>query len=367
MGTANSGKREHQKLKPYLVLQILLRETDENHLLTAPEIAAKLELMGIEAERRSLYKDIDEINIILYLVENDCTIQEAEEALEDPNFGESEKLIVYDARRRGFYVRQRRYDLDDIRLLAECVYSAKFLAEGQAKRLVDVVCDFVSDYQAETIRYDALLIDRVKTNNKGVINNLSMINAAMSKTLEGKRHIPEKISFKYLKASVSNVSQQVERRKGERYLVSPYKLLISDGNYYLLAFAEKSKKMLTYRVDRMKDVRLTGEPREGKEAFEAIDLRDYTKRTFSMFGGKTERVEMRFINPLLDAVIDRFGTSGARYFVSDEKHFTVTAEVDISNQFFGWLLGFGKRVKLLGPQNVVEQFQAYIDKIREMY
>ena len=200
-----------------------------------------------------------------------------------------------------------------------------------------------------------------------MINNIATINAAMSRTLEGKKHIPEKISFKYLKASVRNVSQQIERRKGERYIVSPYKLLISDGNYYLLAFDEKSKKMRTYRVDRMKDVRPMGEPREGKEAFEAIDLKDYTKRTFSMFDGNTQRVEMRFINPLLDAVIDRFGTSGARYFTEDEKHFTVSAEVDISDQFFGWLLGFGKRVKLLGPQNVVEQFRAYIDKIREMY
>ena len=367
MGTAASGKRDHQKLKPYLVLQILLRETDENHLLTASEIAAALELKGIEAERRSLYRDIDEINKVLYVVENNCTIQEAEDAIDDPEYGENEKLIVYDAKRKGFYVRQRRYYLEDIRLLAECVYSAKFLAEGQAKRLADVVCDFVSDYQAETIRHDALLTDRVKTNNKGVINNLSAINAATSKTLEGKKHIPEKISFKYLKASVSNVSQQVERRKGERYVVSPYKLLISDGNYYLLGFDDKSKQMRTYRVDRMKDVRLTGEPREGKEAFEAVDLRDYTKRTFSMFEGKTERVEMRFINPLLDAVIDRFGTSGARYFVADEKHFTVSAEVDISDQFFGWLLGFGKRAKLLGPQPVVEKFSAYLDKVREMY
>ena len=152
-----------------------------------------------------------------------------------------------------------------------------------------------------------------------------------------------------------------------RYIVSPYKLLINDGNYYLLAFDDESQDMRTYRVDRMKDVRPMGEPRDGKEAFGAIDLKDYTKRTFSMFGGKPERVEMRFINPLLDAVIDRFGTSGVRYFMEDERHFTVTADVEISDQFFGWLLGFGKRVKLIGPQAVVDQFAAYLDKIREMY
>ena len=51
----------------------------------------------------------------------------------------------------------------------------------------------------------------------------------------------------------------------------------------------------------------------------------------------------------------------------DDKHFTVNAEVEISEQFFGWLLGFGKRVKVLYPNDVVEGFKAYLDKVREMY
>lgn len=129
----------------------------------------------------------------------------------------------------------------------------------------------------------------------------------MSLRLDGQAHIPEKISFHYLKYSINDVGQQVERRRGRKYIVSPYKLLINDGNYYLLAFDDEKKDMRTYRVDRMKDVRFTSEPREGREAFAAIDLKTYTKRVFSMFGGKQERVVIRFINPLLDAVVDRFG------------------------------------------------------------
>lgn len=55
------------------------------------------------------------------------------------------------------------------------------------------------------------------------------------------------------------------------------------------------------------------------------------------------------------------------YSMVDDKHFTVNAEVEISDQFFGWLLGFGKRVKVLYPNDVVEDFKAYLDKVREMY
>ena len=163
------------------------------------------------------------------------------------------------------------------------------------------------------------------------------------------------------------MKKQVERRQGEKYKVSPYALLLNDGYYYLLAFDDKSQKMRTYRVDRMKDVQATGEPREGKEAFSAVDMKTYTQRVFSMFGGDKERVTIRFINPLLDVVIDRFGTNGVHYLKADDTHFTVSVQVEISEQFFAWVCGFGKKAKITAPSKVVEEFKDYLDKIRILY
>ena len=117
----------------------------------------------------------------------------------------------------------------------------------------------------------------------------------------------------------------------------------------------------------MKDVKPTGEAREGAEAFAAIDLKSYTQRVFSMFGGKQERVQIRFINPLLDAVVDRFGTKGVLYSKTDDNHFTITAPVEISNQFFSWICQFGRKAKIMMPERVVEQFTAYLDNIRSLY
>lgn len=362
----NRGKKPHQKIKPYVVLQYLLKQTDEDHVETAQDIVAFLEECGIDAERRSIYSDIREINTVALMLEEECTIDEAEEKL-DRDDGDELKLVVYDPHRKGFYIQRRQFDLNDIRMLAECVYSAKFISEGQAKRLVDVVCDFVSEAQAERIKHNAFLVDRVKTNSRVVPINLSIINNAMSNSIEGQSHRPEKITFKYLKYTIDDVEKQVERRKGDRYRVSPYQLLISDGNYYLLAFDDNKKQMRTYRVDRMKDVALTGEPREGKEAFDAIDLKTFSQRAFSMYSGKQKRVTIRFIPTLLDTAVERFGTKGVQYSNIDDHHFTVTADVEVSDQFFGWILGFGKKAKLLYPLDVVKSFTEYVDKIRSMY
>ena len=370
---AKHGKQTNQKLKPYVVLEYLLNYSDENNTKSAYDIIGYLEGCGISAERRSIYRDIEDINRIMLMLQEDIDLDEVDmmfaEAEESGDEEEANELktILYDKNKKGFYVRQRKFEVEDIRLLAECVYAAKFIAEGQAKRLVDVVCDFVSDDQAKRIRHNAFLTDRVKTNNKSVLNNIATINEAMSHHTDGQPHTPEKISFQYLKYAVGDMNKQVERRKGARYIISPFQLLINDGNYYLLAYDDRYHDMRTYRVDRMKDIRFTGEPRDGEDEFKQIDLRTYTKRVFSMYGGEQRLVQIRFINPLLDAVVDRFGTKDVQYGKHDETHFVVTANVEISDQFFGWILGFGKKAKILYPEPVVDQFKAYMDKIREMY
>ena len=363
----NSGRKPDQRMKPFLVMQYLIKNSDENNVAPANKILDFLENhCGIEAERRSIYKDINEINKAVLMLENGIDIAEATQWLEDDEYNE-ERFIVYDKNRKGFYVRNRNYDANDIRLLAECVYAAKFLEQYQTELLIDIVCQNVSYKNAEKIKHDVFLTDRVRTNNAEVLNNVITINEAMSKELGGEKHIPEKISFKYLKHTISDVKKQVERRQGEAYVVSPFALLLNDGNYYLLAFDDKKQKFVHYRVDRMKKVERIGEKRDGVNDFFEIDLKSYTQRVFSMYGGEERRVTLRFINPLLDAVIDRFGKKNVQYSKSDERHFTVTTKVEVSDQFFGWLLGFGKKAQLVSPPDVREQFTAYIDRIREMY
>ena len=87
------GKKFNQKIKPYVVLPYLLKYSDENNIVTAPEIVAFLEEHGIEAERRSIYRDIKEINKVALMMEEDCFIEDAGEMLEGDTDDEL-KLVV---------------------------------------------------------------------------------------------------------------------------------------------------------------------------------------------------------------------------------------------------------------------------------
>ena len=97
-------------------------------------------------------------------------------------------------------------------------------------------------------------------------------------------------------------------------------------------------------------------------------MRTYIQRVFSMYGGEQKRVSMRFINPLLDTVIERFGT-GAEVFYrpDDDTHFIVTADVEISDQFYSWICGFRKKAVIVSPPDVVADFQKFLGDIQGRY
>ena len=364
------GKKADQRMKAYLIYEYLMRNSDINHVVSAKELKAYLEEFGISAERRSIYKDIDEMNKVLLFIQRDGygipkaeTLEEAEELLQD----DKEKTIIYDEHRKGYYVRKRHYKVDDIRLLAECVYAAKFIDEKRAKRLANVVCELVSEHYAEGIKREAFLVDRVKTENTEIYEIVSKINAAMSRKRNKKTHVPEKIKFKYLKYTIQNGIKRVERRRGEWYIVSPYKLLISDGYYYLVGFDEKMKKIVNYRVDRMKDVELIGEERSGEEQFKALDMEAYLNEHFSMYNGYKEHVTIRALNMLLDTFVDRFGTRDAIYTNDGDNYFTAGVTVSVSEQFFGWLCGLGNKVKIEAPQSVRNEYAEFLTKILKLH
>ncbi len=359
---AQHGKKPNQKLKAYLVYEYLKKNTDDEFSVSATDIISYLQERGIEAERRSIYRDIEDINKLFYLLENeDANMNEAEEEIE-ADVDDELKAIVYDKARKGFYVKRRINFENDIRLLAECVYASKFVSEQTAEYLINTICSLVSNYQAERIRYNVYLADRVKTDNSGVYNSVDIINEALNHR-ENDVHKPQKIGFRYQTYNINDLKKKAYRRGGAVYKVSPFQLIINDGNYYLLGYDDKFQQMRIYRIDRMERVERLDEPREGADEYKKIDLTSI----FNMFKGEKRSVRIKCDNDLLDTVIERFGTKTANYTKVDEDHFIVTAEVEISNQFFGWLLGFERKMVLLDPAPTVQQFREYLDKIRSLY
>ena len=337
------AKSENQKLKTLYVAKFFLENSDEDHPVSASEIVDYLrEECSVEAERRSIYRDI---------------------AVLRDEFG-----MDIDGGQGGRYrLLSRQFEFDDLRILAECVHAAKFISAAKAKDLVETIGEFCSIYQADLLQQEVYLTDRVKTTQKGTLNIISTIYAAMPSVKNRNFSRSKKISFKYLKHTIDDVNAQVERRSGATYKVTPFRLVINDGYYYLIAFDDRTQEMRTYRVDRMKSVNILDEQGESPWRFRGIDLDNYTQRAFSMFGGEKRNVTIRLTNNLLDAVIDRFGTKSAMYRKEGEDHFAVSAEVEISDQFYAWVCQFGDKAKILSPKDAVKGMKEFLNKISKQY
>jgi len=337
-------KSENQKLKTLYVAKFFLENSDENHSVSASDIIDFLqEECGITADRRSIYRDIA--------------------ALRDV-FG----MDIEGGQGSRYRLLSRDFEFDDLKILAECVRAAKFISDAKSKEIIASLESLCSVYQADSLNADIFHVNRVKTTQKGTLNILSAINLAMARTVDGKAHEPQKVSFKYLRYTIDDINASVDTRKGTTRIVSPYRLILNEGYYYLLAFDDKAQDMRTYRIDRMKEVKLLDAPRDGFEVYSKIDMAQYTQRVFNMYGGERHRVTLRFTNDLINAVYDRFGKSGdIAYRDTKDGHFTVTVEVETSPQFYGWLCGFGNKVKVTEPKAIRDSYQKHLEKILGLY
>lgn len=351
-------KSKGQKYKSLLVMQYLLKNADDEHPVSIGQIQQHLAKYGVEAERRSIYRDIQDIMELLNTeLDDDGEILDRDKLQYEITFTRKK---YPNAEFGGYLITARPYEFDELRLLAECVNSARFLSENQAKNLRNTISSLCSVHQAKELTTDSTVINRSKTANKSVIASISTINRAI-------RHKCQ-ISFKYLEYSFNNLHTQVERRPGKVNIAHPYKLLIDNGFFYVLTYDGKKNKVIPYRIDRMKDVRELPDPRAwDKEFIENVNIDNYTHRVFSMFSGQRERVTIRFIDHKLDTVVDQFGIHGVKYEKIDDRHFTAQAEVEISDMFYAWVAGFGRKAKIIDPPHVVDGMREFAKKVSDMY
>ena len=84
------------------------------------------------------------------------------------------------------------------------------------------------------------------------------------------------------------------RHNGAQYRISPFALAWDDENYYMLGYDAQAGILKHYRVDKMTEIQPLDAPRQGNEQFQKLDMADYSRKVFSMFGGEEEMVRPAF-------------------------------------------------------------------------
>ena len=322
----------NQKFKFTYLMKIMQQKTDDEHSLTMPQIMEELEKYDVTAERKSIYADFQDMT---------------------DKFG-VEIIKEQIGRETYYHVGAREFELAEVKLLIDAIQSSKFITQTKSRELITKIKNFVSEHQAKQLQRQVYINDRVKTMNESVYYNVDDIHTAINQN--------KKIRFKYYKWDINK--KLVPRHNGDWFVVSPWALTWDDENYYMVAFDNLDHKIKHYRVDKMMRISIEEEQRNGKEAFKNFDMAEYSKATFGMYQGQKTKVKIRFANYMCGVFIDRFGKDISFQPIDDE-HSEFHVDVNVSPQFFGWIFSLGKDVKVVGPEEVVEELRSKTEEFLE--
>lgn len=320
-----------RKFRMLKVKQILETETDASHYITMAQL---LELMDEDKDndRRTLWYDIKDIGNLGTKVQIDKAHQPWR-----------------------LKVEERLFSIYELKLMIDAVASSKFLTQKATEEIIGKLKMFCSRYEATELNRQTLIANRTKRIDTEYHDNVGIL----SKAIDAKK----KVTFQYFRLNYRN---KREYQKKE-IIVSPWLLLYSRDNYYLLAYDEK--KMKYYRLDRIDNVVMLEDKSQGEEDYKKIkeELPFRTQSSFNLFGGEKVIVKLRCPVFYYYLIADQFGTNLFPVLEKDKEYLTVSVPVAIGDQFFGWLLSMGTKVTIVEPPEVKKQMVELMTRVLSNY
>ena len=314
--------------KILLILKYLWKNTDEENTVSIADIVRHLSEHGFSSDRKTVAKYVDTLT----------------------DFGID--IVKIRKTQNRYFISTRHFEAPEVKLLIDAVQSSRFITKQKSKELIKKLSAFVAPNQASVLKRHLYFDSRVKTNNEAIYITSDSIQTAIVEK--------KKISFQYFDYDVNG--KQKLRQHGEQYLVSPFDLIWSNDTYYLVGFHDKKEIVAKFRVDRIKNLIITGIRAVSKP--KDYSVAEFFLQEFSMLNGDKCIVTLLCQNDLINSIIDRFGVD-IKTTVVDNNHFTVTVPVNLSNIFYGWVFSSAGKMKILFPQKAIDKFQFLLETYKK--
>ena len=316
------------KLRLLYLYQHLVKSSDQEHPISTSQLMEDLKQnYGIVVNRNTMANDLNMLNQAGLRIE-----------------------VIHD-RQNLYYYDGQVFDLAELKILIDAVSSSKFITEKKSKDLIGKILSLTNGNGAEKLRRHVYAEDRVKSDNEKGYYIVDAINEAIDSGL--------KISFQY--TEYNNKKRKVLRHGGEVYIVSPYALIWDGDYYYVVGFSERRGIIQNFRLDRIaKSPMILNEP--AKPAPDDFSLKKYFESVFRMFSANEQvPVELLCETFIMKAIIDQFGAKVQTEEI-DDNHFKATVSVCPSPTFYQWVFGWNGAMKILGPENILEEYRAMCRK-----
>lgn len=326
---------EPKKLFLLRILQVLQEFSDCDHKLRQGDIISLLKVQyDIECERKAVARNIDFLQQAGYDIVSDND---------------------------GVYLASRKFEPGELRLLIDSVLSNRNVCKAHTKEIINKLTTEGGKYFKSYAKHVTNLDDWQKDENCDYFYNIELVCEAIEQE--------KQVAFYY---NYFDADKRKRKSKPEKSIVSPYRLFLKNGHYYLACNYIGHDNLAFIRLDRMSDIDILHESLRQLKTVEncenGINLGLLDSCFPFMYADKPERMEFVTANcatHMIDNVIDTFGHNIDIIELNDGNYkFSLTASPS-AMRF--WLLQYGKYVKLLSPQSLVEQIKDDIAEMNKLY
>lgn len=279
------------------ILNVLKKYSDEEHMLSVVEIQRKIkEIYDVDIDPRTIRRNI---NLLKYKLDYDISTR--------------------DENGKGYYI-NRDPDTDfepgEIRAIIDNFSYANYIVPSIAKNIIKKCKNVQNIYENEKIKDYKIYANDSKTENVEVIKNIEDISDSI--------YHQKKIKFEYWKYAITN---KLEKKIVSTPIVSPYAIIYSKQEFYLIGIKEGQTQFYNYRIDRIKNIQTLDKGITIKK--KKSEIQDFAESSVEMFGGKKEEVEAICHMLLLNPILDIFGRNiTIEKIADDEEHFKLLVDTN---------------------------------------
>lgn len=315
------------------ILNVLKKYTDSEHTLASTEIAEKVkEIYNVEIDPRTIRRNI---NLLKYKLNYDISTREENG--------------------KGYYLTRNPetdFEIGEIRAIIDTFSYSNYIVPSVAENIIKKCKNLQNIYENQNLRNYRVFAKNGKTENMEVIKNIEDISEAIQKL--------NKIEFEYWKYKID---KKFEFALNKTYKVTPYAMVYSEQEFYLIGIKEGKDNFQFFRLDRIKNIKQLDEKRDIAKTESEIE--NFANSSIEMFAGKIEKIEAICDNPLLNPVIDKFGKN-ITIIKNDENTFKLILDTD-RNGFLYWALKNIREVEIIQPISLRNEIKEIIKMANQKY
>ena len=315
------------------ILNILKKYSDEEHKMKAVDIQRKIkEIYDVDTDVRTIKRNI---NLLKYKLKYD--------------------ISTWEENRKGYYINRNPetdFEPGEIRAIIDTFSYANYIVPSIGKSIISKCKNMQNIYENQKLKNYKIYSRDSKTENMEVIKNIEDVSGAIQNL--------NKITFQYWKY---DITEKLTKKIVSNPVVTPYAIIYSKQQFYLIGIKEGEEEFYSYRLDRIKSIKILDAKRTISKT--SSQIQEFAESLVDMFGGKKDEIEADCNICLIYSILDTFGKS-ITLIKKDEKTFKLLVDANTKGFSF-WALRNLENVTVIKPESLRNDIKEIIDNAGKRY